>query len=190
MFTVDNNTSESNLKFFGINREEDFIQKDVTIRNIEVENTNWGKKLKVTIGKDDAETDTWVCDEPGEDRDYNGKTITKEMQIATVTKVIAHIGRKFLGGNFKATGVTFDEIVGDLVSQTKTLWDTTKLNAKLELKNGYTNLAKWVPFLELPGEDKLYVSDKDREALAEKLKTAQIKSDSEDTEETTEKDVF
>lgn len=188
MFTVDNNTSESNLKFFGINREEDFIQKDVVIRNIEITDGVYGKQMKVTIGKDDAESSQWVCQEPSEDKELpNGKMLTKDQQIATVTKVIAHIGRKFLGEAFKATGATFDEIVVDLIKQTKDLWETTKLNCKFELKNGFANPAKYVPFLELPGENKLYISEKDREALQAKLS---IKPDTEDTEETSTEEAF
>ena len=188
MFKVDNNSSEGSLKYFMINSESDFIQKDVVIKNIEVTDGTFGKQLKVTVGKDEAEAYQWVAQEPGEDKELpSGKTLTKDQQVDNVIKVIAHIGRRFLGEGFKASGATFDEVVNDLVKQTKDMWPTTKLNAKFEINSkGYAGLAKYVPFLEKEGEDKLYVSIKDKQALAEKLS---VSPDTE-TESSETTDVF
>ena len=173
MFQVNKESPENSLKFFIIDRKEDFIQKDVTVRNIEIETGTYGKQLKITVGRDEAESYNWVAQEPGPDKEINGKILTTKAQADSVMKVVTHIGRRFLGEDFTASGKNFEEFCNDLIKQTKPLWEKTKLNAKFIINDkGYGGLAKYVPFLENEGENKLKITTKDEEALIRKRTNA------------------
>jgi len=169
MFTVNKDSAESSLKYFIVNDREDFIQKDVIVKNIEVEDGTYGKQLKITVGKDEAESYNWIASEPGEDKEIRGKILTTEAQAEAVSKVVTHIGRRFLGEEFSASGKNFGEFCNDLIKQTKPLWEKTKLNAKFIINDkGFSQLAKYVPFLENEGDNKLKITSNDEKALANK----------------------
>lgn len=176
MFGKNKDLTEDTVKYFSINREEDFIQKNIRISNIEVEDGNYGKQLKLTVSKDEASAYNWLCGEPGPDKELPGGTVlTTEKQIKTAEQVVLHIARRFDPSWTIPVVKSFDELVSKLVADTKDKWETTPLNAKFEInKKGYAGLAKFTPILEIEGTNKLYITDKDRTALAEK---AAIKPD-------------
>lgn len=191
MFTVNKESAESSLKYFTIDSETDLIQKDVIVKNIEVEVGTYGKQLKITIGKDEAETYQWIAQEPGGDKVLpNGKTLTQAQQEENVVKTIAHIGRRFLGEDFSASGTSFDGICNDLIKQTKPLWEKTKLNAKFEINaKGYAGLCKYVPFLEIEGEGKLKIYQKDRDSLKNRVSTKSVPDSEPDEVDSIKKEV-
>ena len=115
-----------------------------------------------------------MCQAPEGDKQLpNGKILTKQQQIDNTERTILHIGRRFLGNGWTIPEVdSFEELVNELISLTKDKWATTSLNAKFEFNNkGYASLSKYVPFIELPNENRLKVSEKDKAALRDKFST-------------------
>jgi hypothetical protein len=173
-FNVTAESHKPTLSFFSIEKVEDFIQKDVYIKDMVIEDGIYGKQLKVTIMKDDAEMFTWMCAEPIEDKILpDGKILTREKQINNVIKTVTHIGGRFLGETWTTTGVkSYEELLTVLIKETKSLWATTKLNVKLEFnKKGFTAITKIIPFLENTnkGEKLLTIKKKDEDSLIKHL---------------------
>ena len=169
-FNVTAESHKPTLSFFSIEKVEDFIQKDVYIKDMVIEDGIYGKQLKVTIMKDDAEMFTWMCAEPTEDKILSdGKILTREKQINNVIKTVTHIGGRFLGETWTTTGVnSYEKLLTILIKETKSLWATTKLNVKLEFnKKGFPAITKIIPFLENTnkGEKLLTIKKKDEDSL-------------------------
>lgn len=183
MFEINNNTvteaAEAAITRFEINSEKDFIQK-CFIKNLEVEDGNYGKQVKLTVCKGGATASQWICANPEGDKELpNGKILTKEAQINDVTLKLGSICQLF-SDDFNLSGATLEEVVESVINSTKDKWETTEVNVKFELKNGFVNPSKYYPFVEKIGveESKLKTTKKDREALAEYLN---VTPDIEDT---------
>ena len=180
MYGKNKKLKEDSVKYFSIDIEEDFIQKDVKINNIEIEDGTYGKQLKITVSKGDATAYNWFCSEPEGDKELpNGKILTLNKQIETVEKIVLHIGHRYLGKDFVVPEAkSFDDLINQLISLTKSKWGTTLLNAKFEFnKKGFAGLSKYVPFIEIPGEEYLTISLKDKVSLKNKLNTSETLPD-------------
>ena len=180
-FNVTKESSKPTLQFFSIEKVEDFIQKNVCIKDMSIEDGTYGKQLKITIQKDEAELFTWMCAEPVEDKTLpSGKILTKDKQVSSIIKTVAHIGCRFLGEDWVTEGVSsYEELLNTLIKQTKPLWATTKLNVKLEFNNkNFPTISRYIPFFEneATGEKLLTIKKKDEDSL---IKHQSIKPSSE-----------
>lgn len=171
-FNVTAESKKETLKFFSINTLEDFIQKDVVIKDMCIEDGTYGKQLKVTIAKDEAELFGWLCAEPVEEKTIKGKTITLEQQVSTVVKTVGHIGTRFLGDDWVTDGISsYTELLEFLIKETKPFWGKTKFNIKLDFNSkGFPTINRYIPFLEKPTEKTLRISKADDEKLAKQRK--------------------
>jgi hypothetical protein len=179
-FVVDNTTNDSLGSFFQITKEEDFIQK-VVVSEIKAVETQFGKVVEVHIAQGEKTTKGWYANEPKEDYEFNGKTITAKMQLDTFKAKIAQLGKALQGDTFelKPTKNNFEGIVEGLNKTLKAELGKKEIYARLTLSGIYANLASKDGRVFSSEKDLLSVSEKDKKALKELGNQSSIKPDTE-----------
>lgn len=145
-FNVNSETVEETSAYFQIKSPEDFIQK-VTIKEISLFESSYGKAMKVVIQSGGRETNGLVTNEITGDVTYNQggteKVIKAESLMATQKAVITQLGRALMGDSFafKAVKPGFEGMLDGLITATKSAWSSKELYARLTLNKTFANLA-------------------------------------------------
>lgn len=186
IFVIDGNTEEGSTspsKYILIDKEEDFIQDNLFIREI-VKGDGW---FQIVAEKDGLEVSTQRQYYPDPQRSQSPDTYKKSVSIKQ--GLLTNLLRRFEGDNAVVKATSWDELVTVIDNKCKPKYKTTPLRGKLELVEGrgdyagrfFTNISTFAPFenMSIPREkSKLFISKVDKEKLTQKLAEDSVSPDS------------
>jgi len=176
IFKIDENVQEElPSKYLIIDKEEDFIQDNVFIKDIEIDPE--GRYFSIIATKDGKELQTQRQYFPERERARSEETFKKAASIKQA--LLTNILRKFKGEDATLTATSWIDLVTKVRDICKPHFESTPLRAKLELVQNkgkyYTNISTFAPFELMSVERKdtnHKITEKDRQMLKNKLTDA------------------
>lgn len=176
IFKIDENVQEElPSKYLIIDKEEDFIQDGVFIKDIEIDPE--GRYFSIIATKDGKELQTQRQYFPERERARSEETFKKAASIKQA--LLTNILRKFKGEDATLTATSWIDLVTKVRDICKPYFESTPLRVKLELVQNkgkyYTNISTFAPFELMSVERKdtnHKITEKDRQMLKNKLTDA------------------